>query len=108
MNMEREEQFDDEKYEDIWEAIRDEGRLVGRREWDGGGPGAGAGTVDVYLYRGAFYGEDDVDGLGPYATFAEAAEAISLFVRTDATRRIWLDPEFRRDLPDSSATQEGR
>jgi hypothetical protein len=107
--MERdEEEFGKGKYESIWEAIREEGRLVGCRAWDSGGPGAGAGTVDVYLYRGAFYGEDDVNCVGPHRRFAEAAHAIDLFVWTSATKRIWVDPEFRLEIPDSSATQGGR
>src|SRR4051794_3331894 len=52
---------DDDDEGDLWEAIRDYGRLVGRQEWDSGGPGAGAGTVDVYFYRGTFYSDNDVE-----------------------------------------------
>jgi hypothetical protein len=85
-------QEDDER--DEWEAIREDGRLVGRQEWDSGGPGAGAGTVDVYFYRGAFYSDDDVEAYGPFNTFDEAADAVSLCYVKEATTRIWVDAEF--------------
>jgi hypothetical protein len=78
--------------EALWESIEVEGRLVGRQEWDSGGPGAGAGVVDVYLYRGAFYASDDVDNYGPFKTFVEAAAAVDLFYMTGgATKRIWVE-----------------
>ena len=88
--------FPDQEDEEVdeWEAIREDGRLVGRQEWDSGGPGAGAGTVDVYFYRGAFYSDNDVDGYGPFETFLEAAKAVSLFHVNAATTQIWVDPEF--------------
>jgi hypothetical protein len=49
------ERFDDEWVEALDDLIRDEGCLVGLQEWDSGGPGAGAGTVDVYKFRGLFF-----------------------------------------------------
>jgi len=85
---------DEGQDDEPWQAIRERGRLVGRQEWDSGGPGAGAGTVDVYLYRGAFYADDDVDAHGPFETFPEAANAVSLFHINAATTSIWVDPEF--------------
>jgi hypothetical protein len=89
------ERFDDEWIEDIDDLIREEGVLVGRQEWDSGGPGAGAGTVDVYEFRGVFVSYDDVDRY-VYETFADAAEAVGLFMETEATTHIWVDPRFRR------------
>src|SRR3954447_13765563 len=84
----------DDEEEDLWEAIRESGRLVGRQEWDSGGPGAGAGTVDVYLYRGAFYSDNDAENYGPFEMFLEAASTVSLFHLNAATTSIWVDPEF--------------
>jgi hypothetical protein len=86
--------FFDEDEGDLWEAIREDGRLVGRQEWDSGGPGAGAGTVDVYFYRGAFYSDDDAGACGPFETFLEAANPIGLFRVNPATTRIWVDAGF--------------
>jgi len=90
---------DGEDEDDPWEAIREKGRLVGSLAWDSGGPGAGAGTVDVWFYRGGFYSDNDVEGYGPFRTFEEAANAVSLFHVNEATTAIWVDPEFSdRDM----------
>jgi hypothetical protein len=89
------ERFDDEWVEGLDDLISDEGCLVGRQEWDSGGPGAGAGTVDVYKFRGLFFSYNDVARYGPCETFAEAAEAVGLLSKTDATTRIWVHPRFR-------------
>src|SRR5262249_49922102 len=84
---------DDEEESDLWDAIYEHGQLVGRQEWDSGGPGAGAGTVDVYFYQGAFYSTDnDVGGYGPFETFEEAAKPVCQFYVNTATVRIWVDP----------------
>jgi hypothetical protein len=91
------ERFDDAWIEDIHERMITEGVLVARHEWDSGGPGAGAGVVDVYKFRGAFFASDDVGNYGPYEGFTEAAEAVALLTVTDATTRIWVDyPEGRK------------
>jgi hypothetical protein len=89
------ERYDDEWIEDVDDMIRSEGRLVGRQEWDSGGPGAGAGTVDVYQFRGVFVCYDDANAYGPFETFAEAAAAVALFSTSDATTRIWVDLRFK-------------
>jgi hypothetical protein len=89
------EHFDDEWTENICDLIRSEGCLVGRQEWDSGGPGAGAGIVVVYQFRGLFIGDNDVDIYGPYDSFADAAAAVGLFAKTSATKHIWVDPRFR-------------
>jgi hypothetical protein len=62
-----------------------EGELVARHEWDSGGPGAGAGVVDIYKFRGSFFASDDVGTYGPYEGFTEAAEAVAFLTVTDAT-----------------------
>ena len=89
------EHFDDDWIEDICDLIRSKDCLVGRQEWDSGGPGAGAGTVDVYQFRGLFIGDNDVDWYGPYDSFADAAAGVGLFAKTSATKHIWVDPRFR-------------
>lgn len=90
-NNEPKEELDEE---DIWESIRDEGQLVGQQEWDSGGPGAGAGAISIYLYRGVFYFENDAEGYGPFDAFLQAADRSGLFAVTAATKRIWVKLEF--------------
>jgi hypothetical protein len=51
--------------------------------WDRGGPGAGAGTVDVYEFRGVFVSYGDASR-HICETFTEAA-------KTSATTSIWVD-----------------
>jgi hypothetical protein len=70
--------------------IIENGEKVGEQEWDSGGPGAGAGSLVVYRYAGKFFALDDVEFMGPYDTFREAAEAVGLFVRTDATTGVYV------------------
>jgi hypothetical protein len=82
------EKFDDDWIENAMDLIRSEGHLVGCHEWDSGGPGAGAGTVNVYQFRGLFISDDDVGIYGPYTSFSQAAKAVDLFKTTDATTRI--------------------
>jgi hypothetical protein len=96
------EKFDDDWIENVGDLIRSEGRLVGCQEWDSGGPGAGGGTLNVYLFRGFFISDNDVGVYGPYTTFAKAAEAVGLFITTDATTKIWVDVEFQRGRPEGS------
>jgi hypothetical protein len=79
--------------------VREKGTLVGRQDWDSGGPGAGAGAVYVYRYRNHFFTDDDVQSLGPYNTFDEAASAVGLFLETDATVSIWVKKDARRRRP---------
>jgi hypothetical protein len=90
------ERYDDEWIEDVDDMIRSEGRLVGQQEWDSGGPGAGAGTVDVYQFRGVYVCYDDVNAYGPFEAFADAAAAVDLFTKTEATTRIWVDVRFKK------------
>jgi hypothetical protein len=74
------------------ETLHAKGVLVGRQEWDSGGPGAGAGALDVCKFRGEFYSSDDVGNYGPYAMFMEAARAVGLFEVNNATTSIWVNP----------------
>jgi hypothetical protein len=91
------ERFDDDWIEYIDEKMSAQGQLIARHEWDSGGPGAGAGVVDVYNFLGLFFASDDGSNYGPYEGFTEAAEAVALLTVTDATTRIWVDyPEGRK------------
>ena len=93
------EAFDDDWIENVEDLIRSEGILVGRQEWDSGGPGAGAGTINVYLFRGIFISDDDVGSYGPYESFADAAAAVGLYTATDATTSIWVHRQFEGSRP---------
>jgi hypothetical protein len=83
---------DEDEFVDPELEILENGESVGRQEWDSGGPGAGAGSLVVYRYAGKFFAADDVEFMGPYDTFREAAEAVGLFVRTKATTGIFVKP----------------
>ena len=58
-------------HRDLWETIRNKGELVASQEWDSGGPGAGAGEVDVYEYNGRFFVFHGA-GASEYETLYEA------------------------------------
>jgi hypothetical protein len=90
------EKLDDEWIETAEEIIRQEGEVVGRQDWNSGGPGAGAGSIKVYRFRGVFISDDDAGNYGPYQSFAEAADAAGLLTVTDATEKIWIDEEYRK------------
>ncbi|MBI1212963.1 MAG: hypothetical protein GC190_15990 [Alphaproteobacteria bacterium] len=83
---------EDEQPGDLMEEVRENGVVVGRQRWDSGGPGAGAGELVVYRYADKFFADDDVESLGPYDTFVDAAEAVGLFTVTDATVEVWAAP----------------
>jgi hypothetical protein len=93
------EKFDDAWRDNIDELIRDEGDLVGRQEWDSGNPGAGAGVIDVVLFRGVFVAYDDVGAYGPYQNFAEAADAVGLLDRNEATVDVRVSAEYQSVRP---------
>jgi hypothetical protein len=87
------EQYDEDWPEIMRQRVRNEGLLVGRNEWDSGGPGAGAGVNDVYLFHRLFFAEDDVGMFGPYETFLEAADAVGLLSAGEATTSIWISSD---------------
>ena len=81
---------DEDDFVDALQEVIDNGEKIGEQEWDSGGPGAGAGSLVVYRYAGKFFALDDVEFMGPYDTFREAAEAVGLFVRTGATTGVYV------------------
>jgi len=94
----RGDQFNDGWIESVDELIRADGTLVGRQDWDSGETGAGAGTVNVYLFRGVLVSDDDVGSYGPYDNFLDAAAAVGLLERNEATKTIWVDRRFDRSI----------
>jgi N-formylglutamate amidohydrolase len=80
--------------DDLWERIREDGKLVAHRDWDSGGPGAGAGRDDVYEYLGEYYVFHDAGCAGPYADKNQAYEENGITWNNSATREIvFLDGE---------------
>ena len=92
----KDETLDEEWIENAYDLVREEGRVVAQHDWDSGGPGAGAGSVVIYLFRGLFFGDDDTGCFGPFETFADAAKGMGIFIETSATTRIWVAPEFEQ------------
>ena len=95
------EQFDDDWVESIEEKIRAEGDIVGRHEWDSGGPGAGAGVEYVYRFRELYFSQDDTGMFGPYNSFTEAADAVGLLTVNEATTELWVDSRYRGKIEKS-------
>lgn len=91
------ESFDDDWLESLYEAIRDDGDLVGANYWDSGDPGAGAGVSSIYQFGGLFFAEGDQRTSGPYKTFLEAADAIGLLGVNQATTSIWVESKYRAE-----------
>lgn len=56
---------------DLGAFLRSKGDLVASQEWDSGGPGSGAGVVEVYEYDGRFSVLHDA-GISMYETAGEA------------------------------------
>ena len=77
-----------------------EGQKVAEQRWDSGAPGAGAGTISVYKFRGHYFGVDDVSCHGPFEELSEAIRATGLDVVTDATEEIVIEGKIvhQRDL----------
>jgi hypothetical protein len=82
---EQQEQFEEERDNRIME----KGTEVAYQDWDSGGPGAGAGRLSVYRYRGQFYVFHDAGMMGPYATLRRAAMEGGIERVNDATTAIW-------------------
>ena len=71
------------------EAIIVQGDLVFSHDWDSGGPGAGAGSEEVYLWNGQFASASlDFGNQGPFETLDEALEESELLSVSDATTKI--------------------
>ncbi|MEO5740201.1 MAG: hypothetical protein ABIS29_06370 [Vicinamibacterales bacterium] len=78
-----------EPTDEDFNAILEDGEVVFYQDWDSGGPGAGAGRVSVYRFRGLFYVDHDAGMEGPYATKEEAVQENGAATIGDATETIW-------------------
>ena len=78
---------------DLFEVIRAEGELVAFQKWDSGGPGGGAGEVELYSYEGLFYVFHDA-GMEEYEEPWRGIEANGIDRETSATVRIWISPDL--------------
>ena len=72
------EQFNDDWVDALHEKVRDEGVLVGEKQWNSDNPGAGANLVEVYAFEDLFFVDDDSGIDGAYETFSRMA-ALSCF-----------------------------
>lgn len=78
-------EVDEEPFEDII----DNGEEVCWQDWDSGGPGAGAGRVSIYRYKGVFYALHDAGLDGPYRSKDEAVAHNGVLEVGSATVAIW-------------------
>ncbi len=95
--------FGEEWIEEFDSTIIEEGDVVGTHSWNSGNPGAGAGVIYIYSFRGLFFTDTDFGLDGPYEGFTEAAEAVGLLTVTDTTERIWVDYRVNSKVDASSA-----
>lgn len=80
--------------------LLEHGEEVFWQDWDSGGPGAGAGRVSVYRYKGAYYVLHDAELEGPYSSKQEAIDKHGVALVNDATTAIWdldLGHVFKRE-----------
>jgi hypothetical protein len=82
--------FDHEWEDAVDELVTRQGRLVGLREPDDRSSEAGAGVIHVYRLRGVYVAYDDDGAFGPFKTFDEAAESVSLRRSADTGTRVWI------------------
>ena len=82
-------------HRDFWASIREAGELVASQEWDSGGPGAGAGVVEVYEYNERFFVFHDA-GVSEYETLYEALRENGL--RTKGVKKPKPKPNTAPDL----------
>ena len=91
----------------LLEAIIEDGNVVAEHHWDSGGPGAGAGVVSVYKYRGCYFGLNDVAWYGPFDTLDPVFEKLGILTPTDATTSIKIFGQVYFDAETSFASVDG-
>ena len=79
--------------QDLSEIVREQGELLASQEWDSGGPGAGAGVVELYEYDRRYYVFHDA-GVSEYDDPLEALASSGIATETDATTSIWISLEL--------------
>lgn len=87
----------EEESGDYMDRLQAEGTVLGHQDWDSGGPGAGAGRVTAWEYRGVYVVTHD-EGYSLYETEEEALAEIGK--ATDATTEVVI-------RPGSGSTREG-
>ena len=90
----------------LLEAVIEDGDVVAEHHWDSGGPGAGAGVVNVYKYRGCYFGLNDVGWYGPFDEFDPVIEKLGVLAPTDATTLIKLFGQVYFDAETSFASAD--
>ena len=85
------EQFDDDWVDALHEKVRDEGVLVGEKQWNSDDPGAGANSVEVYAFEDLFFVDDNSGIDGAYETFSDAADGCMFLEVNETTVRLWVD-----------------
>ena len=75
----------DDWFDAFFDAMRESGRLVAKHEWCG----AYAGSNNIWLFKGAYFAENEAHMYGPFDTFWDAADAVDFDKVTDATTSIW-------------------
>ena len=78
-----------EDEDDELDDVISSGREVAYQDWDSAGPGAGAGRVSVYLYKGGYFVLHDAGLDGPLPTLASALESGGIDRVNEATVEIW-------------------
>jgi hypothetical protein len=75
--------------DDLFDQIIDQGEVVFSHDWDSGAPGVGAGSEQVYLWKGRFFIYSlDCGKFGPFASLDEALQEQDLLMVTSATTSI--------------------
>jgi hypothetical protein len=75
--------------DDLIDRIIDAGKVVFSHDWDSGGPGAGAGSDQVYHWKGKFVSCSlDFGNAGPFTSLDEALQEQDLLTVTGATTGI--------------------
>lgn len=80
----------DDWFDAFFDAMRESGRLVAKHEWCG----AYAGSNNIWLFKGAYFAENEAHMYGPFDTFWDAADAVDFDKVTDATTSIWVDKDI--------------
>jgi hypothetical protein len=87
--------------------IIDAGECVFEHEWDGGGPGAGAGVERVYRWRGKFaFASADNGRAGPFNTLEDALQAQDLLHVTDASTGVYCSLLTAQELAGQMTCEE--
>jgi hypothetical protein len=79
----------------VSELVYEQGRKILEHFWNSGGPGAGAGSEELYEFKRMYFASPSDSGLrGPYDTLEDALDSNwGMLVMTDATEWLRSDPK---------------